>query len=78
MAPEKTVGYYKKVSEMGIPVCAIWGTDDRTMPYYQAEQLKSIFPQIHFYTFADSGHIFLYDEGERTCEILDRELLPQA
>lgn len=74
MAPEVTVPNYKRVAENGTPVCTIWGTADKTMPYYQAKQMKEILPDMHLYTFEGSGHIFLYDEGERTCEIIYNEM----
>lgn len=74
LAPEVTVPYYKRVSENGTPVCTIWGTADKTMPYYQAKQMKEILPKMHLYTFDGSGHIFLYDEGERTCQIIYKEM----
>ncbi|MBQ7595221.1 MAG: alpha/beta hydrolase [Clostridia bacterium] len=74
MKNDKTVGYYKRVSAAKIPACALWGTADKTMPYYQSEQLKQIFPDIHFYTYEGSGHIFLFDEGEKTCSILYNEI----
>ena len=70
----KTERQYKKVAENGTPVCTIWGTADKTMPYYQAKQMKEILPNMHLYTFEGSGHIFLYDEGERTCEIIYNEM----
>lgn len=72
--PRVTVENYKAVSKTSIPVCTIWGTADKTMPYYQSEQLRRIFPNMHFYTFEGSGHIFLFDEGERTCKIIIDEL----
>ena len=78
MQNDKTVGYYKQVSAAEVPACALWGTDDKTMPYYQSEQLKKIFPDIHFYTYDGSGHIFLFDEGEKTCNILYNEITYRA
>ena len=78
MQNDKTVGYYKQVSAAEVPACALWGTEDKTMPYYQSEQLKKIFPDIHFYTYEGSGHIFLFDEGEKTCNILYNEITDRA
>lgn len=74
MRPDVTVENYKKTAQNGVPVCTIWGTADKTMPYYQSKQLKEIFPDMHFYTFNNSGHIFLFDEGERTCKIIYNEM----
>ncbi len=74
LRPDITVPNYIQTAKNGVSLCTIWGTADKTMPYYQSAQLKSIFPDMHFYTFQNSGHIFLYDEGERTCEIIIKEL----
>jgi len=74
MRPDVTVANYVKTAENGVPVCTIWGTADKTMPYYQSKQLLKIFPDMHFYTFSNSGHIFLFDEGERTCKIIFSEM----
>lgn len=74
MRPDITVENYKKTAENGVEVCTIWGTADKTMPYYQSKQLKEIFPDMHFYTFENSGHIFLFDEGERTNKIILKEI----
>lgn len=59
---------YKEVAKNGIPVLCIWGTADKTMPYYQHERLLEVCPQTKLITYENSGHIFLYDEGERTAD----------
>ena len=46
----------------------IWGTDDKTMPYYQSERFKEVCPKAKLITYEKSGHIFVYDEGERTAK----------
>lgn len=61
---------YKETAKQNIPVLVIWGTDDRTMPYYQAERMKEVLPDVQLHTFEDSGHIFLFDEGGRTMNIV--------
>jgi len=64
-------GYYG-VAKKGFPVLIIWGTNDKTMPYYQSTEMKKIIPRAKLITYEGSGHIFLYDEGERTsADILD-------
>lgn len=57
---------YQSVADNGIPVLVIWGTKDKTMPYYQAERMQKFLPNMKLITYDGSGHIFLYDEGERT------------
>ena len=59
---------YKKVAENKLPLLVIWGTIDKTMPYYQIERMKAVCPHAEFITYENSGHIFLFDEGDRTCK----------
>lgn len=66
-----TAGYIK-TAESGIPVLCLWGTNDKTMPYYQAERFREVMPKAKLVTFEGSGHVFLFDEGERTMN----EVLP--
>ncbi len=62
---EDTKGYIK-TAQTDIPVLCLWGTEDKTMPYYQAERFKEVMPAAKLVTFEGSGHVFLFDEGERT------------
>lgn len=57
---------YESVAKQDIPMLVVWGTDDHTMPYYQQARMKEICPNAKYVTYEGSGHIFLYDEGERT------------
>ena len=57
---------YKIVGATNIPVLCIWGTSDKTMPYYQSERLKEVVPRVKLVTYEKSGHIFVFDEGEKT------------
>ena len=63
---DETVKNYFSVAKAEIPMLVIWGTADRTMPYYQIERMKEVCPKGEFITYEGSGHIFLFDEGERT------------
>lgn len=59
---------YAEVAKKNVPVLCVWGTADKTMPYYQAERLKKLCPEVKLVTYENSGHIFVYDEGERTAK----------
>ncbi|MCQ2603220.1 MAG: alpha/beta hydrolase, partial [Clostridia bacterium] len=59
---------YDGTRESKIPVLVVWGTNDQTMPYYQAERMQKVMPDMTLVTYEGSGHIFLYDEGARTLE----------
>lgn len=64
---EDVKGYFA-IAEQKIPTLCIWGTADKTMPYYQLKRFEEIYPDANFVTFDGSGHIFLYDEDEKTME----------
>ena len=66
MRTDKTILGYKAVAQSKIPFLCIWGKIDKTMPYYQAERLLEVCPDVKLITYEKSGHIFVYDEGERT------------
>ncbi|MBO4535521.1 MAG: alpha/beta hydrolase, partial [Clostridia bacterium] len=68
---KESIKGYDGVREAKIPVLVIWGTADKTMPYYQAATMQKVLPDMKLITYQGSGHIFLYDEGERTmCDVL--------
>jgi len=69
---EEDIKGYQGVAKAGIETLVIWGTNDKTMPYYQSKTMKEIVPQMKLITYEGSGHIFLYDEGERTM----KDILP--
>ncbi len=63
----KTAKNYFAVEKNRIPTLVIWGTEDRTMPIYQLDRMKQILNTCtEFKIYENSGHIFVYDEGERT------------
>ena len=64
---EDTEGY-KSVNAQNIPVRVVWGTDDHTMPYYQIDRMKEILPNAEYITLEDSGHDFVYDEGDKAAD----------
>lgn len=68
LAFEQTAKGYAGTRDSGIPVLVVWGTADRTMPYYQAERMQRALPAMRLVTYEGSGHIFLYDEGDRTLQ----------
>lgn len=67
---KETVKGYYSVAQQKVPMLVIWGTIDKTMPYYQIDRMKEICPHAQYETFEGSGHIFLFDEGERTMNIV--------
>ena len=69
-----TVKNYEAVAAQQLPMLVIWGTADQTMPYYQIERMKAICPHATYITYENSGHIFLFDEGERTYKDIEKWL----
>lgn len=57
--------FYKKMARQHIPTLVIWGTEDKTMPIYQIDRMARVLKDAEFVIFEGSGHIFLYDEGDR-------------
>ena len=66
MKTKEDTKYYIKTAEQGIETLCQWGTEDITMPTYQSERFREVMPDAEYHEFDGSGHIFLYDEGERT------------
>ncbi|MBQ4364754.1 MAG: alpha/beta hydrolase [Clostridia bacterium] len=68
LATEKATEAYAATAAQGLPLLCVWGEEDRTMPIYQAERLQEVCPQVQLVRFPGSGHIFVFDEGERTAD----------
>lgn len=71
---EKATEAYRSVYSQRVPMLVIWGTADHTMPYYQQAYMRDICPHAQFVTYEGSGHIFLYDEGVRTLNDVNKFL----
>ena len=65
LATKKDTKFYKKMAKQKIPTLVIWGTEDKTMPIYQIDRMAKVLKDAEFVIFEGSGHIFLYDEGDR-------------
>lgn len=65
---KKITKYYIKTAEHGTPVLCLWGKEDITMPFYQSERLKEVVPNVELHALEGSGHIFLYDEIDKTMQ----------
>ncbi|MEM9256399.1 MAG: alpha/beta hydrolase, partial [Pseudomonadota bacterium] len=51
---------YRRVGELGIPVTAIWGTEDKVVPYLGAEGMASDVPQLQLITLTGGDHNITY------------------
>lgn len=61
---------YRKVGELTIPKLLVWGRDDQTVPYDQAEAVVASLPQVRFHTIEQSGHIPHYEDAEQVNPII--------
>ena len=66
----KATEAYAATAAQGLPLLCIWGEEDRTMPIYQAQRMQEVCPQVQLVRFSGSGHIFVYDEGDRTMDVV--------
>ncbi len=65
---KKSTGYFIEAAKLNIPALCLWGKDDITMPFYMAERFREIMPGAQFHALDDSGHVFIYDEIEKTMQ----------
>ncbi len=63
-------GNYEKVGQLGIPTYAIWGTDDKTVPYSGSQQVNKAIPQSEIFTIDGAGHSVTYAEAEKVNQLL--------
>ena len=70
LAGETVTRSYAAVSAQGIPLLCVWGEEDKTMPFYQSERFREVVPNAQFVAFPGSGHVFLFDEAERTLQVM--------
>ena len=70
LATKDVTQSYRKVAAQNIPLLCVWGTEDKTMPYYQHERFEEICPNAKLVTFEGSGHVFLFDEADRTMDVI--------
>lgn len=70
LATEKATEAYAATAAQGLPLLCIWGEEDKTMPIYQAERMLEVCPQVQLVRFPGSGHIFVFDEGDRTADVV--------
>lgn len=66
LATDRATKSYAAVGKSGTPILCIWGTIDKTMPYYQHTRLLEVCPQTELLTWENEGHIFVFDKGEQT------------
>jgi len=58
------------LAEITVPTAVLHGTADRLLPYPNGVAIHEGIPGATLDTFDDSGHLFFWEDGERTADIL--------
>ncbi len=61
---------YERVAETGILVLLVWGEEDKTVPFAQAEVLQTSLKHARFAPVPNSGHIPHYENADEVNPIL--------
>jgi len=66
-----------RLGEIRVPTAVLHGTEDRMLPYPNAQPIADAIKDAELHTFDGAGHLFFWDDGARTARIVD-ELSAQA
>jgi len=55
---------------IGTPTLVLHGTADEGLPSVNGEQIAALVPGAHLHLFDGVGHLFWWEEPERTVELL--------
>ncbi len=61
---------YERVAETKIPILLVWGRDDKTVPFDQAEVLLASLKHARFCPISQSGHIPHYENADEVNPII--------
>ena len=61
---------YRRIGELNNPTLLIWGREDKTVPYDQAEIVVASLKQVRFHTIENSGHIPHYENADEINPII--------
>jgi 3-oxoadipate enol-lactonase len=67
-----------RLPELSIPTLVIHGTVDRVLGYPNGPLLASLIPSAHLETFEDVGHLFWWEQPERSAELIREHALAPA
>jgi 3-oxoadipate enol-lactonase len=60
----------EQLSGLSVPAAVLHGTADRMLPYPNGVAIHERIPGATFDTFDGSGHLFFWEDGQRTADIL--------
>jgi 3-oxoadipate enol-lactonase len=64
-----------RLGEISTPTLIVHGTDDGVLPYPNGELIASLMPQALFETLEDVGHMFWWEQPERSAELVREHAL---
>ena len=59
----------KDLPNMNMPICLIWGKQDKVTPPHVAEEFQSLFPNSELFWIDKCGHSPMWEHPERFSEI---------
>lgn len=64
-----------RLGEITIPSLIVHGTVDGVLPYANGEQISGLMPAARFETFTDVGHMFWWEQPQRSAELVREHAL---
>jgi pimeloyl-ACP methyl ester carboxylesterase len=67
-----------RLGEIATPALIVHGTEDGVLPYANGELIASLMPSARFETLADVGHMFWWEQPQRSAELIREHALMAA
>jgi len=64
-----------RLGEISVPTLIIHGTDDGVLPFPNGELIASLMPAPHFEVLEDVGHMFWWEQPQRSAELIREHAL---
>jgi len=65
-----------RLPEISVPTLVLHGTVDRVLGYPNGQLIASLIPGARLETFEDVGHMFWWEQPERSADLVRRHALP--
>ena len=67
-----------RLSEIATPTLIVHGTEDGVLPFPNGEQIASLIPKARFEPLEDVGHMFWWEQPQRSAELIREHALAAA
>ena len=67
-----------RLGEISTPTLIVHGTEDGVLPYANGELIASLMPAARLETLEDVGHMFWWEQPERSAELVREHALAAA